>query len=337
MPVRMKDIAADLGVSIVTVSKAINNHMDISEATRQRVLRRMQELNYEPNLRARGLLSGKSFILGFIVPDLVHAFFSEIAESLATTIKEKGYSLLISSSNDRKEIEAQEIRRMLQHGVDGLLLASCQEFPEELLAIRENRTPLLLIDRTFTGSDVPFIGADDELIGHMATEHLIQLGCRKIAHIGGGKVSTAAGRLAGYRRALRDHKIRLIPDLVINLEHTDQAADTAGADAMRQLLRHSVRPDAVFCHNDPSAIGAMRAILEAGLRIPEDVALIGSGNIRYSESLRVPLSTIAVSTKELGRRAGSAAFKLIESGKVAPSTLLKPVLIVRDSTCKRTK
>jgi LacI family transcriptional regulator len=332
MPVRMRDIAEDLGVSVVTVSKVVNNHLDISEGTRQRVLRRMKELNYQPSLRARGLISGKSFMIGFIVPDLVYAFFSEIAVSLSTAVRTGGYSLLIASSNESSEMETLETDKMLQHGVDGLLIASCHAFPDNLLRVRENKTPLVLVDRNFSEPKFGFIGTDDVLIGKMATEHLIRIGRRKVAHIGGGNVSTSLQRLEGYRKTLARYKIRVPAEYVKRRPHIDESSDVTAKRAMEELLKLPVRPDAVFCHNDPAAIGAMNAILNAGLRIPEDIALIGCGNIRYSESLRVPLSTIDVSTQDLGRKAGEAILKQIATGKIAPATLLKPKLIQRQST-----
>jgi LacI family transcriptional regulator len=332
MALRMKDIAESLGVSVVTVSKAVNGHLDISEATRQRVLRRMKELNYTPSLRARSLVSGKSYILGFVVPDLVHAFFSEIAVSLSSVIRDQGYSLLISASNESAEVENTEILQMLRHGVDGILLASCQAHPDDLMQVQNYNIPLLLVDRSFPETEFAFIGANDILIGEMATEHLIELGRRRIAHIGGGTVSTSRDRLQGYRQTLKKHNIQLPAEYIVRRHHIDESSDVTSVLAMKRLLQLPNRPDAVFCHNDPTAIGAMNAILDAGLKIPEDIALIGCGNIRYSESLRVPLSTIDVSTEALGRRAGEIILKQIASGKPATGALLKPRLIPRQST-----
>lgn len=335
MPIRMKDIAEDLGISVVTVSKVLNNHRDISAATKERVLRRVRELNYRPSLRAQGLVSGKNFMIGVIVPDLVHAFFSEIAVSIAASVKAKGYNLLITSTGEIAETEEAEIDLMLRHGVDALIVASCQSNPDFLLRAKEYDVPVLLMDRHFSKVKTGFIGADDILIGRMATQHLIDIGRRRIAHIGGGSVSTSLERLEGYRKALQQEKIRVPHEYVMKRIHIDESSDVTGRAAMETLLDLKHRPDAVFCHNDPAAIGAMNAILDRGLRIPEDIAVIGCGNIRYSESLRVPLSTIDVPAHMLGEHAAEMVLRQIAEQKEQKSVLISPKLIQRQSTTVR--
>jgi LacI family transcriptional regulator len=339
MPVRMKDIAEDLGVSLVTVSKAFNNHSDVSAETKERVLRRMKELNYQPSLHAQGLASGRSFIVGFIVPDLVHAFFSEIAKSLSSVLRAKGYGLVISSSDEDPETERQEIDLMIRRRVDVLLLSSCQSNPDSLLRLVEQKIPHILVDRKFQGHTSNFVGTDDVLVGELATEHLIKLGRRTIAHIGGQAVSTSMDRLKGYRRALERHKIRLSSEYIVTRPRGDESGDITGRQAMEKLLRLNPRPDAVFCYNDPAAIGAMNAILNAGLRVPEDIAIVGAGNIRYAESFRVPLTSVDVSSKTLGENAGELALKLMSARKPLPvkSVIVQPRLVARKSTAKKSE
>jgi LacI family transcriptional regulator len=186
----------------------------------------------------------------------------------------------------------------------------------------------------FVGLEANFVGVDDHQAGLLATEHLIERGYKRIAHIRGPRVSTAAGRLEGYRNALARHALAMPPRYVVAEKSGDEAGDTNGYKAMRRLLRLDPRPDAVFCYNDPTGMGAMKAILEAGLRIPADVAIIGCGNVRYSELLRVPLSTIDQNSSAIGARAATLALKLVESsGRARPKTiLLKPKLVVRAST-----
>jgi len=346
MAVRMKDIAADLGLSVVTVSKVFNNHLDIGAATRERVLRRMKELNYQPSLHAQGLASGRTMMVGLIVPDLVHAFFSEVAHSISDVLRKKGYGLLIASSDEEPELEKSEIEQMVRRRVDVLIVASCQSDPESLKRVTEQKVPLILIDRSFKDIDAPFIGTDDVHVGEMATEHLIGLGRRIIGHIGGQTVSTSTGRLAGYKKALARHKISLPETYIVRRTLGDKAADNTGRKAMEKLLKLQPRPDAVFCYNDPAAIGAMNAILAAGLRIPEDIAIIGCGNIRYAESFRVPLSSVDIPRKALGERAGELALQMTAGKKIvtigakpgvrataqARKTLVQPKLVIRESS-----
>src|ERR1700728_3586856 len=198
MAVRLKDIAADLGVSTVTVSKVLRGGLDIGERTRARVLKRMAELNYQPNMQARGLASGRSFAVGLVVPDLVHPFFGEFAKSLGGALRECGLALVLASSEEDPQIERQEIRTLLNRGVDVLLVASCQTKAPNF---GREGTPFLLIDRYFPALSANFVGSDDVKVGELATHHLIELGRKRIAHIGGQGSSPSVGRLAGYRKA----------------------------------------------------------------------------------------------------------------------------------------
>ena len=333
MPARMKDIANDLGISIVTVSKVLRDHPDISVETRERVLKRMKEVNYRPNLAARALVTGRTFSIGLVVPDLVHPFFGEVAKGMSRVLRKKGYNLIISSSEEDPELEQQEVEQLLARRVDALIIASAQTGTQMFRRIEEQKTPYVLVDRRFTGLIANFTGVDDEATGRMATERLITLRRRRIAHIGGPDVSTAAGRRDGYRAALAAHHIALNPALLILREHGDDAGDRSGYETMRKLLALTPPPDAVFCYNDPTAMGAMEAIFERGLRIPEDIAVVGCGNVRYAAFLRVPLTTIDQQSEEIGDRSAKLALALIEAkGAARPKTiLLEPRLILRQS------
>lgn len=332
----MKDIAHDLGVSVVTVSKVLRNHSDISDKTRERVLKRMKELNYRPNLAARALVTGRTYIVGLVVPDLVHAFFAQVAKGLSTVLRRKGYSLIISSSEEDPELEQQEIDQMLGRRVDALIVASAQKSTESFRRIEEHRTPYIMLDRRFDKLAASFVGVDDEAAGMIATEHLIANGCRLIAHIGGKDISTAVGRLSGYRKALAKHGLQTPPQYVVCRAHGDDDGDVTGYKSMQSLLARDPRPDGLFCYNDPTALGAMKAILDAGLRIPEDIAMVGCGNVRYSDFLRVPLTSVDQDSEAIGERAGKLVLSIMES-KMQPkpkSVLLEPKLIVRQSSMR---
>ncbi len=336
MAARLKDIARDLGVSVVTVSKVLRDHPDISDETKERVLRRMKELNYRPNLAARALVTGRTFIIGLVVPDLVHPFFAQIAKGLSRELRKKGYNLVISSSEEDPEFEQQEIDQLLSRRVDALVVASAQWTVESFRRIEEQKTPYVLIDRKFVGLPANFVGVDDEVVGSLATEHLIEIGCKRLAHIGGPLVSTAIGRVEGYRSALRQHGMEPRPECLITLDRGDEASDESGYEAMRTLLAMKPPPDGVFCYNDPTAMGAMKAILEAGLRIPEDIAIVGCGNVHYAEFLKIPLTSVDQASEQIGERAGELALSIIQTKAMArPKTvLLDPRLVVRESTRK---
>lgn len=334
--VRMKDIARELGVSVVTVSKALRNHDDISEETRARVLQRMRDLNYRPNLAARALVTGRSFIVGFVVPGLLHSFFGEVAKGLTNVFRKKGYGLVMSTSEEEPELEQQEIEQLLARRVDALIVASTQVSAESFRHIEEQNMPYVLIDRHLPDLTANFVGVDDRSVGLMATEHLIQCGCKRIAYMYGTNLSPALGRLEGYRQALEKHGLAVRPEYMRSHDETGDATDDAAYATMKELLKLPEPPDGVFGFNDQFAVNAMKAVLDAGLRIPEDVAFVGSGNIRHADFLRVPLTTIDQNSIAIGERAAKIALGMIESKSPSkPKTvLLEPRLVVRQSSMR---
>jgi LacI family transcriptional regulator len=337
MTMRMKDIAKELGVSVVTISKVLREHPDISDETRERVLKYVKKVDYQPNILARGLVTGRSYLVGLIVPDLLHPFFAEIAKSLSREIGVKGYSLIIASSEEDPELEAREIRQLQARHLDALVVASCalNNISIDQLALHSN--PYVLIDRNFSKVKSNFVGTDDEAVGRIATEHLIRMGCRRVAHISGRSNSTGHGRLKGYQAALQAHGIRYREEYVVSRPHVDADSTDQGKQAMQMLLERKVPPDGVFCYNDPLAIGAMEKIFEAGLSVPNDIAVIGCGNLHYDSSLRVPLSSIDQQSSNIGRRAGEVVLEIIESKVPKPpqKIVLEPTLAARLSTLRR--
>jgi LacI family transcriptional regulator len=333
MPIRLKDIAHDLGISVITASKALRGAKDISEETRQRVLKRMAELNYRPNMMARGLASGKTFNVGLVVPDLLHPFCAEFAKSLNGVLRCQNFGIVVASSEEDPEIEQQEISRVLARGVDALLIASRQLTLQGFYGIEDQRTPLVLIDRDFPQMRANFVGTDDLLVGQLATNHLWQIGKRRIAHIAGPELSPGIDRLQGYEAVLQKKHLTAPPSYVIRNLKVEEVGETAGYEGMKKLLKLKSRPDAVFCYNDLTAIGAMHATLAAGLTIPGDIAFVGCGNVRYSDYLRIPLSSIDQSTNLLGKHAGDLALELIQKKSSTPRKIrVEPSLIVRASS-----
>lgn len=337
MAIRLKDIANELGLSVVTVSKVLRDHPDIGADTRKRVLKRMRELNYQPNLAARSLVTGRTWTIGLVVPDLLHPFFAEIAKAISSEARQHGYSLFISSSDEDPELEVQEIRQLLARHVDVILIASAQTSAANFRLIEEQKTPYILVDRRFPGLNANFIGVDDEAVGALATSHLIEQGCRRVAHIRGPQVSTGVGRLSGYEQALRSHGLKPLPGHVVSIGASgDHRGEGGGYEAAKKLLQARIRPDGIFCFNDPSALGAMRAILDAGLRIPQDVAVIGCGNISYSDFLRIPLSSVDQGSESIGKIAGHLALALATGDKKTRTKtkieLVTPRVIARAST-----
>ena len=330
----MKDIARDLGVSVITISKVLRNHPDVGDETRSRVLARVKELDYRPNLAARSLVTGRTYLVGLVVPDLLHPFFAEIAKSLSEALRESGYYLIVSSSDEDPDLEEQEINQLLARRLDTLIIASCRSTVELFFRIEKQKTPYVLIDRDLPGLSANFVGVDDEAVGMLATRHLIDVGCKKIAHIRGPETSPGIRRLEGYKRALTQSSLKVLDDYIIQEPKGDVETRQRGAEAMRQLLNLKPRPDGVFCFNDPMAMGAMNYALDQGVRIPEDIAVIGCGNLHYDDALSVPLSSINQHSRRIGQEAGRIALGILNSKlpRKPESVVLQPELIVRRST-----
>jgi len=328
----MLDIARDLKVSVVTVSKVLRNQGRISAATRKRVLRRAKELHYQMNWVARSLVTRRTYTIGLLLPDFTHPFFAEIARAVAQTVRPRGYHVIISYSEEDPELEISEADSLLARQVDGLIIASAQ--PVRRLAlfkrIQARKVPYVLIDRPIAGLQTSVVGVDNRAIGRLATEHLIARGCVQIAHLRGPAIGIAGQRLQGYRQALASKGFHMPASYIADGGHGDQT----GYEAMRRLLRRRPTPDGVFCYNDPVAIGAMKAILDSGLKVPRDICVVGAGNVQYSDLLAVPLTTVDQGTCQIGAQAAELLMEriMLKRPTRPKKILISPKLVEREST-----
>jgi LacI family transcriptional regulator len=285
------------------------------------------------NWVARSLVTRRTYTIGLLLPDVRHPFFAEIAKAVAETIRPRGYHTLISYFEEDPELEATEVESLMARQVDGLILASAQSVDSSLFQrIRDRNIPFVLIDRPIINSRASFVGTDNEAIGRIATEHLIKQGCHRIAHLRGPDLGIAAARMTGYRKTLAKHKLSMPAEYVVEARYDDDM----GYRAMQRLLSRDPIPDGVFCYNDPVAIGAMRAILDAGLTVGRDIAVIGAGNVHYSDLLVVPLTTIDQNTTDIGTQASEILMQQISSKrKLRPQTvLITPQVVIRKSTAR---
>jgi LacI family transcriptional regulator len=335
-PTTMKRIAEDLGVSVTTVSKVLNNRADIGEATRARVLARVAELGYQPNAVARSLSLRRTHTLGVVIPDLMHSFFVEVIGGLEAVVHSHGYGLLLCNSGEDPRKERSSLQLLAQRQVDGIVLASASASANSDLLHRltARGVCLVMIDR----DDHPDIACDrvitdDEEVGYLATSHLLAVGRRAVAHVAGPPIVHAGRRTAGYRRALAEAGVRVREDWIAR----GGFKEADGYRAMTRLLSARKRPNGVFAVNDPAAIGAIKAVWDAGLRVPEDVAVAGAGDIAHGDMLRVPLTTVTWPRNELGRRAAELLLERLDSKTGCPHkrVVVPPRLVVRDSSGAR--
>jgi LacI family transcriptional regulator len=328
MRARIKDIAAALDLSISTVQSVLRNNPGFKESTRKLVFDKAAELNYRRNWLASSLATSSTHVFGVVVPNLSRSIFPDVLEGIDEVAHTAGYNLLVCNTGENSAREDDEIATLIGRQVDGLIVASAH--------LRENRgfwktiskagVPFVLIDRFFPS--VPFVSSDDERIGWMTTQHLIEQGYKSIAYLGRQNVITAIYRRRGYVRALRQAGIRIRRNYML-----DVMGDIEGYAAVKQMLQLSPRPDALFAASDSVAIGALRALGHLGIRVPEDFGVIGVGKARYGEDLRVPLSTVDQHPVEIGKTAASILVDLVE-GKPGPRkpVLIESKLIVRASS-----
>jgi LacI family transcriptional regulator len=316
----------------MTVSRALTGNPEVSESTRRKVLRCAETLGYRPNRWARSLVTRKSSIIGVVIPDISHSFFAEITYGVEDTLEKAGYDILLCHSRGSVEKERAEIDTLIGSRVDGLIIAS--EQPESALKpfqeLIDRHIPFVLVDRFFPKSGFTSVRTDDVAVGRIATVHLLALGHRRIAHIEGPGLSPASLRRRGYLAALRAAGVSVDRRLITR----GNFDIPTGVDAMKRLLKTSPRPTAVFTANDPMAIGAVYACRDAGLRVPEDVSIVGAGNIEGPHHPNPFLTTIDWPRMEMGRAAGELLLAVMDaSSQERPEDrVFEPRLLVRQST-----
>lgn len=333
MPTTLADIARELGISKMTVSRAINNHPEINTETRDRILEVARQMNYRPNQHARALATNRSFLLGLIVPDLMHSYYAELLRSIESVARPAGFQIVVCNTEEDAARELDEVEALL-HRTDGLIIASAlppTETKQYGKMIKEG-AKIVLVDRELRNLRCPAVTTDNVQVGKLATGHLIGLGHRRVGHLQGRETVVGMERLEGYKLALAEHGFSFDDSLVRKCGFLEEG----GLEAMRSWIAEGDFPRAIFVANDPAAIGAMQAVEEAGLRVGVDVALIGAGNIHHGDMLRVPLSTISWSRAEMGQAAATVLIKLIDGAlggtKAAQRILIQPQLLIRQSS-----
>lgn len=329
--VTLQIIADELGVSKMTVSRAIRNHPDISNVTKERVLKIVAKYSYRPNMLVPALFRKRTYIIGLVIPSIRDSFFPEVTKGVEDEASRRGYNVILCNSDGKQKKEIQLIDVLLGKQVDGLLVAPSQETNDinPYLRLIKEGINLVFIDKYFKGLKANYVVVDDKNGAYKIVEHLIKLGHKKIAHIKGPKfVSTSVDRFEGYKRALKKYGIYLDEEIIIAGGFDEES----GYQAMGKLLKIMERFSAVFCVNDPVAIGAYKAIKEANIKIPEDIALTGFADSKEISFLEVPLTTVNQPKYKLGEKAASLLLDQIEKKVKEPKKIvLRTKLIIRKS------
>lgn len=299
MSVTVKDLARAAGVSVATISRVLNNKGPVNAATRERVLALAAELHYVPHGAARSLVTTKTSTIGVLLPDIYGEFFSELIRGIDLAARRHGYHLLVSGSHSDRA-EAAAVLQATRGRVDGLIVMSPEIDGEILRATLPSSLPIVLLNSPSRDEAYDSIRIDNYGGAFAMVRHLVEVGHRRIAHVGGPAGNhDARERLRGYREALT----ALGAECDSSLEVVADFSEAGGYQAGRQLLALSPRPQAVFAANDAMAIGVLCAFLEAGVRVPEDIALAGFDDIPIARYIAPPLTSVQVSIDTLGARA----------------------------------
>jgi len=331
------DIAKKLNITASTVSRALNDHPRISEATKKTVQKAAEKIGYQPNNIAAALRNGKTNILGIIVPTADRSFFSSVVRGIEEIANKARYNVMICQTDDSYEKEVGTVQALLNARVDGVIASfakATQDF-SHFSKLKDRGIPLIFFDRSNDELEVSQVVIDDFLGGYKATEHLIQQGCTRIAHFTNTrKISIYKDRLRGYREALVDNGLQYDERLVVesNLQLED------GRNSMHQLLERGDMPDGIFSASAFGAVGALQVSKENGIKVPDQIAIVGFSNEIFMSFTDPTLSTIEQHSKRIGNAAAQIFLEEIgdrDTKFIPQKIVLKPELIVRESSLRK--
>lgn len=328
--ITIDDVATEAGVSSGTVSRVINHHAHVRPETRERVLQVMQRLGYVANRHARSLAGGKTNIIGVLVPDLGTGYIGEIIRGIDMELGLSGLDLILYTTHRTASKESNYVANLAEGMVDGLLLVLPRSPADYVETLTQRKFPFVLIDHQGTGKECPAVGATNWQGAYNATEYLIKLGHRRIGFITGSMdLGCAQDRLAGYRSALRTHHIPQTSELEYEGGFF-QPDGYAGAEAFLDLADP---PTAIFASNDVMAMGVMDAVRNRGLRVPDDMAVVGFDNVPQSAVVYPPLTTVQQPLEYMGRVATQMLLGILKKPEKDTGRIELPTeLIVRSST-----
>ena len=333
--ITIKDIAKKLNISPSTVSRALKDHPDINQKTRDAVKEIARKYNYRPNKIALSLLQNQSKTIGVIIPEIIHHFFSSVISGIEDVFYQENYNIIICQSQESYEREIKNVQTLLSSHIDGILMSISKETKklDHIKNIQEIGLPLVFFDRIAEEIETDKVIVDDFGGGYLATEHLINIGCKRIAHLYGPlNLLIGKNRFNGYKKALEDHNMSLNPELTVFCDSYEKALNET-----RKLLQLSYPPDGIFAVNDITAMGAMKTIKDMGFRVPEDVSIVGFTNWLISRFADPALTTIDQKGYLMGTEAAQLLLKRINNEgteeEAKPITkLLDSELIIRNST-----
>jgi len=328
----MKQVAEKAGVSTTTVSHVINNTRVVSEDARERVLSVIQELRYIPSAVARSLKNDRTHTIGMMIPNNSNPYFAELIQGIEDASFELGYNIILCNSYDDPKKQAAYIRVLMEKRIDGLILVSSGSDEDLSMLLANEVIPKVLVDREVTGVAADLIEADHVQGAYEATRYLISLGHKRIACVAGpDTLLPSGGRVAGYQRALKEAGITVCDDFIVHSDFTSEG----GFNAFQKLLTLDSKPTAIFASNDLMAIGGICAANQAGVKIPQDLSVIGYDDIALASFSTPPLTTIAQPKYQIGQLTAKTLVERISNpDSQVRRTMLTPELVIRQSTSR---
>ncbi len=325
----IKDVAALAGISYTTVSHVLNKTRPVSEEVRLKVEAAIQLLDYVPSAVARSLKAKTTATIGLLVPNSLNPYFAELARGIEDYCERNGYCVILCNSDDNPDKQRSYLRVLLEKRIDGLIVASAGGDSGLAQGLAGVRTPMVIVDRGLEGLDADLVRIDHEYGAYLATRHLLQLGHRDIASIGGpAHTSVAQMRLAGFCRALKEAGVQVPTERMIESDFTS----TGGYNAAAVLLA-SNPPTAIFAGNDMMGIGALRAAAERNIRVPSELSVIGFDDIQMSRYVYPALTTVGQSILQLGEMAAQVLLRRIAAPQLATDQqIVTPSIVLREST-----
>jgi LacI family transcriptional regulator len=324
----IQDVATAASVSTSTVSRYLNNRIDLPAETARRIDAAILELDYRPNIRAKRLSLGRSEAIGLVTPEIANPFFGELAAAVEDEAEKHGYAVFMTSTAGNREREIKSLRRLKDGHVDGLIMMTNQPDDGTLAASLHHYGHVVLIDEDIPGVNVPKVFVENHEGAYLATRHLIAAGHRRIAHIGGPKtLFSGIERRAGYLGALGQAGI----EADLGLVRQGAYSRDFGHAAMRDILASGEPPTAVFAGSDFIAIGVMQAVKEHGLAVPHDISLVGFDDMPFADFLAPGLTTVRQPAREMGRVGVHTLLSLFDKKAPAPLTRLPVTLVERQS------
>jgi LacI family transcriptional regulator len=325
----IKDVAALAGISYTTVSHVVNKTRPVSEEVRVKVEAAIKSLDYVPSAVARSLKAKSTATIGLLVPNSLNPYFAELARGIEDYCERNGYCVILCNSDDDPDKQRNYLRVLLEKRIDGLIVASAGGDTGLVQSLTGVRTPMVMVDRGLDGVDADLVRIDHEYGAYLATRHLLELGHRDIATIGGpASTSVAQMRLAGYRRALKEAGIEVPRERMLESDFTS----TGGYNAAAILLEGNP-PTAIFAGNDMIGIGVLRAAAERNVRVPSQLSVIGFDDIQMSRYVYPALTTVGQSILQLGEMAAEVLLQRITTPDMpTDQRIVTPSIVLREST-----